>query len=174
MRRAQDERGLALVEAPLCIAVVLLLLMGVVTVTQVIWTHLDLAEAARDATRYATRVDYAPGSTGRHRTAEEVEAWVRTIAEEAGVDTVEVRVQRPDDPLPAEQTEQSDVEPEGIALQDARTGDLVTVTITRKVANPVYATAAGLTNAMAGIVGAGRPFDPSGVSIKAEAQTYVE
>lgn len=163
MTRTRDERGLAMVEAPLCIAVVLLLLMGVITITQVVWTHLDLAEAARDATRYATRVEFAPGSTGRHRTEDEVEDWVRTVAEEAGVDTVAVTVSRPGEP-----------EPEGIDLQDARTGDIVTVTVTRKVVNPVYLTAAGITNAMAGVLGAGRPFDPEGVTVNAEAETYVE
>ena len=156
MNRRTDERGLAVVEAPLCLAVVLLLMMGVITVTQMIWTHLDLAEAARDATRYATRVEYAPGSTGRHRTAEEVEIWVRTVASDAGITSVEV-----------------DTTGDG-PLEDARTGDVVTVTLTRKIENPLYTTAAGITNAMASMFGAGRVFDPTGVTVKAQAETYVE
>ena len=173
MSRRADERGLAMVEAPFCLAAVLLLLMGVVTVTQMIWTHLDLAEAARDATRYATRVEFAPGSTGRHRTAEEVATWVRTVASDAGITSVEVTVERPGQPAPEEQTEQSDVDPDRSPLEEARTGDVVTVTLTRKIENALYTTAAGVTNAMASMFG-GRPFDPTGVTVKSEAKSYVE
>lgn len=162
MNRARDERGLAMVEAPLCIAVVLLLLMGVLTLTQVVWTHMDLAEAARDTARYATRAEYdrdtATLSSRRRRTVEEVKAWAASVASEAGVSVDDVTITTPD----------------GRPLESLLPGDLVTVTLTKTVANPLYTTAAGITNAMSALFPGGRPFDPEGVTITAEAETYVE
>jgi Flp pilus assembly protein TadG len=160
--RRRDERGAAMVEAPVCIAVVLLLLMGVVTLTQVLWTHLDLAKAAKDTARYAARVEYDPSATvlssRRHRTADEVKAWAASVAAEAGVRPQDVTVTTSD----------------GSRLESLRTGDQVTVTIRTTVANPLYAMAASVTNTMAGLIRAGQPFPEGGVPIKAEAQTYVE
>ena len=162
MNRRHDERGLAMVEAPLCIVVILLLLMGVITITQVIWTHLDLAEAARDTVRYAARVEYDPvaGTSSRHRTAVEVEAWATKVAHEAcgdGECTVSFQVcssEGVDCGTPP--VNEDDAYDE---LQGAQTGDLVTVTITRTVSNPLFDTAAGITNAMAGLLNLGQPFD---------------
>ena len=159
MRRG--ERGSAMVETTLCIPVVLLLMMGIVTLIQVLWTHLDLAEAARDTARYAARVEYDPStlplSSRRHRTVDEVKAWAASVASEAGVRPEDVTVTTPDDR----------------PLESLQAGDRVTVTIRTTVANPLYATAAGITNTMAGLFG-GQPFPSGGVPIKAEAGTYVE
>jgi len=160
--RSRDERGAAMVEAPVCIVVILLLMMGITTLTQVVWTHLDLAEAARDTARYAARVEYDPStlplSSRRHRTANEVKAWAASVAAEAGVAPEDVSVTTSN----------------GKPLEQLRAGDRVTVTITKKVNNPLYQLASGVTNAMSGLVGAGNAFDPSGVTITAEANTYVE
>src|SRR5688572_15664614 len=162
MTRVRDERGLALVEAPICIAVVLLLMMGVVTLTQVVWTHLDLAEAARDTARYAARVEYDPSvtplSSRRHRTAAEVKAWAVSVASEAGVTLADVTVTTSN----------------GQPLESLRAGDQVTVTIRKTVSNPLYLTAAGITNAVGGLLHVGEPFPEDGMPITAEAQTYVE
>jgi Flp pilus assembly protein TadG len=157
-----DERGSAMVEAPFCIAVVLLLMMGIVTLVQVVWTHLDLADAVRDTTRYAARVEYdpsaVPAGSSRHRTAAEVKAWAESMAAESGIHAADVAV-----------TTSS-----GAPLESLHAGDLVTITITTTVHNPLYRMAANTTNAMAGLLHVGQPFNPDGVPIKAEAETYVE
>lgn len=90
----RSERGAAIVELPFAIGIVLLLGMGAVTLVQMTWTHLNLSSAVRTATRYATHVDYDPvaGGIERHRTAEQVRAWVVEVAEEAGVAESDVTV----------------------------------------------------------------------------------
>jgi hypothetical protein len=149
-----------MVEMPLCIAVVLLLLMGALTLTQVIWTHHELAQAARESTRYAARVEYDPSTTPlssrRHRNESEVRAWAAQLADDAGVQASDVTVTASG------------------PLESLHAGDTVTVTIQTTVSNPIYRTAAGLTNAVSGLLHLGQAFSPDGVPIKAEAKTYVE
>jgi len=158
--RARDQRGTALVEAPLAICLLLLLGLGVTTLVQVVWTHLDLASAARTATRYAARVEYDPSATtitgDRRRTAEQVREWTAQVAEEAGVRLEDVTITS------------------SAPLESLTAGDVVTVTIRTVVSNPLYRLAASTTNAVATVFRADPVFDEDGVPIKAEASTYVE
>lgn len=159
MRRLADERGAALVESVLGIVIILLLSMGVLTLTQVIWTHLDLSSTVTDVARYAARVEYDPSATpvtsSRHRTADQIKAYATRAGSEAGVTSSDVAVS------PA-------------APETLRTGDRITVTITKTVSNPLYKVGASITNAATGIFQLGRAFDPDGIRIKSEATSYVE
>ena len=95
-RIPRDERGSVLVETPFAIGIILLLLMGVTTLVQVAWTDLALSSAVRATTRFASHVDYVPGSgsAARRRTEDQVKDWTAEVAEEAHVtpDDVEVVV----------------------------------------------------------------------------------
>lgn len=164
----KNERGAALVEAPLCIVIVLLLAMGILTVTQVVWTHMDLASAARDGARYGGRTEWDPSATPvtleRHRTIEQIKKFAAQAAGESGVDEdqVVVTVSRdgaPVTPAPSE---------------PLRYGDQVTVEIRNFVSNSLYQTAASITNGMARIFHLGVPFNEDGVHIKSVSTSYVE
>ena len=95
---ARSERGGAIVEAPMCICIVFLLGFGCLTLVQVMWTHIHLASAARDVTRYAARVEYDPSAASvtasRRRTDVEVKQWAAEVASEAGVTASDVTVTR--------------------------------------------------------------------------------
>jgi hypothetical protein len=92
--RIRGERGAAIVEAPLAIALFFLLAMGITTVVQLIWTHLQLSSSVRSTMRYAAHVDYDPeaGGIDRRRTEAQVEAWAVEVAQEAGVDADDVTI----------------------------------------------------------------------------------
>ena len=158
----RDERGSVIVEAPFCICILLLFAFGIVTLSQVMWTHVDLSAAVRDATRYASRTEYDPHATPataeRRRTVDEVKQWVAEVAAEAGVSVSDLTITTPGDK----------------PLEQLTSGDQITVTIRHKVTNPLYELGASTTNALAGLFNAGSPFDPTGVTVKAEATTYVE
>jgi hypothetical protein len=165
MTATRGERGSAMIEAPFAVCIVLLLLMGVTTLVQVAWTDLTLSSGVRTATRYASHVDYVPGSgsADRRRTAAQVEQWAADVAAEAEVHPEDVTVVGRHLPSGTE------APPEELVA-----GDEVTVTVTKTVTNPLYRVAASITNAAAHVVGAGDVFDPDGVGVKAEATTYVE
>jgi Flp pilus assembly protein TadG len=164
----KNERGAAMVEAPLCIVIVLLLSMGILTLTQVVWTHMDLASAARDGARYAGRTEWDPSATPvtleRHRTIDQIKAFAAEAASESGVGEAEVFVTVVRDgalvtPLPSE---------------PLHYGDQVTVEIRNYVSNSLYQTAASITNGMAGIFHLGDAFNEDGVHIKSVSTSYVE
>lgn len=159
-----NERGSSLVETPMAICILLLLGMGVVTIVQVVWTHLDLASSVRTATRYASHVDYDPvdGGTDRRRTEAQVQAWMAEVADAAGVAQDDVTVVA------------RDRFGNEVPLTNAVAGDTVVVTARVTVSNPVYRLAAAVTNAAGGVIGAGSVFDPDGVDVMAEAVTFVE
>ena len=162
-RRRMDERGGVLVETPFAVCIILMLVLGVATLVQVAWADLTLSSAVRDAARYATRVEYVPGSgsSARHRTAEQVQDWTAEVAAEVGVEPSDVEVVGYHD----------DAE---TPLDQLTAGDQITVTITKRVTNPLYRLAASVTNIATHVVGAGDVFDPTGVGISAAASTYVE
>jgi Flp pilus assembly protein TadG len=151
-----DQRGSATVELALALPIVFLLSMGCMTIVQALYDSHRLAAAVEDGTRYATRADYEPDGTAqcanvRRRTISEVETF--TAAAAGGGQNVVVTVTG--DPC------------------TAQAGDEVTVTVRDKVSNPLYMATAAMTNAFASLFGR-TPFNPSGLPIKAEAQTYVE
>jgi hypothetical protein len=164
-RISRDEQGSVLVETPFAIGIVLLLLMGVTTLVQVAWTDLALSSAVRATTRFATHVDYVPGSgsAARRRTEDQVKEWTAEVASEAHV-------------TPDEVTVVGTHEPSGVEapLDQLVSGDQITLTVTKRVSNPLYRVAATVTNAAAHLVHAGDVFDPNGVGVKAGASTYVE
>ena len=168
MRRLQNDRGAAMVEAPIGMAIILLIAMGVLTLTQVTWTHMDLSSAVRDATRYATRAEWDPSATTvtseRYRTVGEVKAFAAQAASESGVkpEDVVVTITRDGSTFTANDTEVLQLD------------DHVTVEIPHQVSNPLYQTAASLTNTAAGLLHIGRPFNEDGVDIKATSTSYVE
>ena len=169
MRRLRDDRGAALVEAPFAIAIVLLISMGVLTITQVAWNHLDLANSVRDVSRYASRAEWDPSATtvssARYRTVGEIKEFATRAGSESGVigDDVVVTVVRDGVKVtPA---------PSDFVLQ---LGDRVTVQITNTVSNPLYQTAASISNAVTGIFPIGHVFDEDGVDIHASSSTFVE
>ena len=163
-RRRMDERGGVLVETPFAVCIVLMLVLGVATLVQIAWSDLTLSSAVRDAARYATRVEYVPGSgsADRHRTAQQVKDWTAEVADEAGVSSDDVEVVGYHD---GEEVDD---------LQQLTAGDQITVTITKRVTNPLYRMAASVTNIATNVVGGGDVFDPTGVGISAAASTYVE
>ena len=170
MRRLRDERGAALVEAPFAIAIILLISMGVLTITQVAWNHLDLANTVRDASRYASRAEWDPSAStvtpARYRTVGEIKDFATRAGSESGVtdDSVVVDVVRNGvkvTPAPSD----------SFVLQ---LGDQVTVQIKNTVSNPLYKTAASVTNAVTGIFPIGHVFDEDGVQITASSSTFVE
>ncbi|MEA3057158.1 MAG: hypothetical protein QOD30_2590 [Actinomycetota bacterium] len=162
---SRDESGSVLVETPFAIGIILLLLMGVTTLVQVAWTDLALSSAVRATTRFATHVDYVPGadSAARRRTAEQVKEWTAEVAAEAHV--------TPDDVTVIGTHQPSGVE---APLDQLVSGDEITLTVTKRVSNPLYRVAATVTNAAAHLVHAGDVFDPNGVGVKAGSSTYVE
>lgn len=164
-RIPRDERGSVLVETPFAVGIILLLLMGVTTLVQVAWTDLALSSAVRATTRFATRVDYVPGadSASRRRTAEQVKEWAAEVAAEAHV--------TPDDVTVVGTHQPSGIE---APIDQLVSGDEITLTVTKRVSNPLYRVAATVTNAAAHLVHAGDVFDPNGVGIKAGSSTYVE
>ena len=166
--RLKNDRGAAMVEAPVCIAIVLLLAMGILTLTQVVWTHMDLSSAVRDASRYGGRTEWDPSSTPvtleRHRTIEQIKDFATRAGSESGVTEQDVIVT---------------VVRDGLTVTPApseplRYGDQVTVEIRNFVSNSLYQTAASITNGMAGIFHLGDPFNEDGVHIKAVSTSYVE
>jgi len=164
-RGVTDERGSVLVETPFAICIILLLLMGVTTLVQVAWTDLALSSAVRATTRFATHVDYVPGSgsADRRRTEEQVKEWAAEVAAEAHVQPDDVEVVGHHVPSGAE-----------APLDELVAGDEITVTVTKRVTNPLYRIAASITNAAAHVVSSGDVFDPNGVGVKTGASTYVE
>lgn len=164
-RITRDERGSVLVETPLAIGIILLLLMGVTTLVQVAWTDLALSSAVRATTRFATHDDYVPGtdSASRRRTADQVKQWTADVAAEAHV--------TPDDVTVVGTHEPSGVE---APLDELVSGDRITLTVTKRVSNPLYRIAATVTNAAGHLVHAGDVFDPNGVDVKAGSSTYAE
>jgi hypothetical protein len=167
--RFRKENGAAVVEAPICIAIILLLAMGVLTITQVVWTHMDLATTARDASRYAGRAEWDPSAEivtlDRYRTVGQIRDFAFQAGDESELlrDQIVVTVKRDDAPL----TNVSD-------STVLHLGDQVTVEILKTVDNPLYQSAASITNAVAGVFHLGGPFDEDGVDIKAKSSTYVE
>jgi Flp pilus assembly protein TadG len=170
MRRVRDDRGTAIVEAPICICIVLLLAMGVLTLTQVVWTHMDLSTTVRDAARYASRAEWDPSASqitlDRYRTVGDVREFATGAGSETGVayQNVVVNVFR-------DGAEVTPAPSDDFVLQ---LDDRVTVELVNRVSNPLYQTAASVTNLTAGIFHLGRPFDEDGVDIKAKATSYVE
>lgn len=87
-----NERGAAMVESILGMAIILLVSMGLLTLTQVVWTHLDLSSTTRDVARYAARVEYDPSpsvgsvNSSRHRTEDQIAAYAKQAAAESGVE----------------------------------------------------------------------------------------
>jgi hypothetical protein len=163
--RHLGERGSAVVEAPFAICIVLLLLTGVTTLVQVAWTDLALSSGVRATTRFASHVDYVPGSStaARRRTEDQVKEWAAAVAAEAHVEPDDVRVVGKHVPSGVE-----------APLDQLVAGDEIVVTVTKTVNNPLYRIAATVTNTAAHVVGAGDVFDPAGVGVKAGASTYVE
>jgi hypothetical protein len=163
-----NERGAAMVEAPICVAIVLLLAMGILTLTQVVWTHMDLASAVRDGARYGGRTEWDPSAETvtleRHRTIEQIQEFAAKAASESGVleDDVIVTVKRDGETVTPGVTE------------PLHYGDEVTVEIRNFVSNTLYQTAASITNGAAAIFHLGRPFNQDGVHIKAVSTSYVE
>jgi len=164
-RLPRDERGSVLVETPFAIGIILLLLMGVTTLVQVAWTDLALSSAVRATTRFASHVDYVPGSgsAARRRTEDQVKEWTAEVADEAHVTPDDVEIV-------------GTHEPSGVdaPLDELVSGDQITLTVTKRVDNPLYRIAATVTNAAAHLVRAGDVFDPNGVGVKAGSSTYVE
>jgi hypothetical protein len=166
----KNDNGTAIVEAPMCIAIVLLIAMGVLTITQIAWTHMDLAKAVRDSARYGGRSEWDPSAETvtleRHRSIDEIKAFAVESASDAGIDTsnVVVTVTRNDEDIT------SQLAPD----QPLQYGDHVTIEIKKLVANGLYGTGARITNAVSTIFGAGHPFNEDGVDIKAISSTYVE
>ena len=170
MRRLRDEQGSAIVESPFAIGIVLMIAMGVLTITQIAWNHMDLATSVRDASRYASRAEWDPSAetvtSARYRTVGEVKAFAARAGSESGVteENVVVTVVRDDEPVtPAPSND--------FVL---KLGDHVTVQILNTVSNPLYKTAASITNAVTGIFPVGHVFDEDGVRITASSSTYVE
>jgi hypothetical protein len=164
-RVTRNERGSVLVETPFAIGIILLLLMGVATLVQVAWTDLSLSSAVRATTRFATHDDYVPGSgsAARRRTEDQVKQWTADVAAEAHI--------TPDDVAIVGSHEPSGVE---APLDQLVSGDQITLTVTKRVTNPLYRIAATVTNAAARLVHAGDVFDPNGVGVSAGSSTYVE
>jgi Flp pilus assembly protein TadG len=157
--RRHDERGVALVETPIAVVVILLLGLGMLTLAQVAWTHLDLASSVRGAARFSARAEWEPGSTSlaRRRSPEEVVAeWRQQVADEIGVDVDDVTISLDGDP------------------RDLGPGDEVVVTVEARVTNALYRLAAGATNGLASFVGADGPFDTEGLRVSAEALARIE
>jgi Flp pilus assembly protein TadG len=161
----RDERGGALVETPLAIAIILLLAMGVTTLVQVAWTHLALSSAVRATTRYATHVEYDPSTGGidRHRTDEQVRAWAEEVAAEAHVAPEDVTITGRRVPSGAE-----------VPIDQLVAGDEIVVTVVKVVNNPLYGLAAAVTNTVSHVVGGGDVFNPDGIGIEAGATSFVE
>jgi hypothetical protein len=176
----RDERGTSVVEAPICIAVVLLIAMGVLTLTQVVWTHMDLASAVRDGTRYAGRVEWDPSANPvtleRHRTAEQIKDFTAKAASESGITTANITVfcELANGDGTFSDRVQCDRVDDPIHPEDLQVGDRVSVVIRDTVDNPLYKTAAGFTNAVSSVFGLDGPFNKDGVDIKAISTTYVE
>jgi len=166
MRRAlRDERGGALVEAPIAICILLVLAMGLTTIVQLAWTHLTLSSAVQSTARYATHVDYDPtaGGIDRRRAADQVRAWAAEVAAEAGVDEDDVTIV-------GRRAGTGEVVP----IEHLVAGDEIEITVATVVSNPLYRVAASVTNAASHVVGGGDVFDPDGIGVKAGASSYVE
>ena len=163
--RVRDERGAALVETPLALAILLLLTLGVLTLVQAAWSHHQLADAVRDGARFAARADWAPDAAvpgSRRRTEDEVQAWTARVAAEVGLDPDEVTV-----------TVRRRGTGEIVPLSAARPGDELVLRAETAVDGPAYGLMAGVANAAGAVFGA-RPFDPDGLPVSAEAVTYFE
>ena len=169
-----NERGAAMVESILGMAIILLVSMGLLTLTQVVWTHLDLSSTTRDVARYAARVEYDPSpsvgsvNSSRHRTEDQIAAYAKQAAAESGVEVTSPCV------ISGGKAVCGDVTISPANPDALRTGDEITVTITKTVSNPLYRVAASVTNAAATVFHVGHPFDENGVPIKSEATSYVE
>lgn len=160
----RTERGAVLVETPFAICILLVLAMGLTTLTQVAWTHLALSSAVESATRYSSHVDYQPGGgIDRRRTEQQVKEWAAEVAAEAHIEpddvTITGRHMPSEAPAPVDQL---------VA------GDEITVTVTKTVTNPLYRVAASIANTASHVVGSDDVFDPDGIGVKAEAVTFVE
>lgn len=164
-RVASNERGGALVEVPLAVAIVLMLAMGLTTLVQVAWTHLALSSAVRATTRYATHVEYDPsvGGVDRRRTDEQVRAWTVEVAAEARVAPEDVTIVGRRVPSGAE-----------VPIDQLVAGDEVVITVEKVVSNPLYELAAAITNSVSHVVGGDDVFNPAGIGIEAGATTFVE
>src|SRR5438552_15456750 len=78
-RRQRGDQGSAIVEAPFAIIVIMLLAMGAITITQMIFVHLSLAHGVRAGVRYASRADYDPSTnTGSATRRNETDVRVYT------------------------------------------------------------------------------------------------
>lgn len=169
-----NERGSAMVESVFGIAIILMLAMGVLTLTQAVWTHLDLSSTTRDVARYAARVEYDPSpssgsvSASRHRTEDQIAAYAQQAGKEAGV-TVTSPCTISNGKAVCGDVTISPADPDTL-----RTGDEITVTITKTVSNPLYKVGAAITNAAATVFHVGHPFNENGLPIKSEATSYVE
>lgn len=172
MRRRDDDTGAAIVEAPFAIGIIMLFAMGVLTITQVAWNHLNLANSVRDASRYASRAEWDPSAQtvtlARYRTIAEIKNFATTAGGDSGLSysDVAVKVERNglDVTPPASQEKTFTVQ----------RGDEVTVTVTHLVSQGLYQTAATATNAVTSIFHVGHIFDPNGVHITASSSTFVE
>jgi Flp pilus assembly protein TadG len=165
-RLRRDERGSVLVETPFAVCILLMLLFGVVTIVQVAYTDLTMSSTVRTATRFASHVEYLPGSgsSARRRDAQQVKEWTAEVAAEAGVETTDVEVVGYHEPSHTPVS----------SLDQLVAGDSVTVTVTKHVTNSLYRLAASVTNVASNVVGAGDVFDPTGIGVSAAASTYVE
>ena len=174
MRRFHDDRGAAMVELPFAIGIILLIAMGVLTITQVAWAHLDLSNTVRDAARYGTRTEYDPSATtitsARHRTADEIAQFAARAGSESGVTYEPCKVLDPD----VDEAVCGDITVSPASLTGVGYGDHVTVTIAKTVNNPLYQTAASITNTAGSILHIGHVFREDGVQITASSSSYVE
>ena len=163
------ERGTAAVEFAVVVVMLLVLAFGAIALTQVIYTHVQLANSVRAGARYAARSDYDRGGDpacpresapiDRRRTEGEVRCYTAEAGSAIGLRQSDVTVS----------TER------GVPLQEATHvdhDDVVVVHAEKTVDNPVYALAASVTNALLGPFGGG-PL-PAHLSVAAEAAMPVE
>ena len=175
MRRRRSESGAAVVELAIALPVVLFIAFGVITFTQVVYTHLNLSSGVRAGARYAARSDYDPSAevptSARRRTAAEVRSYTAEASDPAGVKAVDCGAD-PHSCVDVRATEGNGGPT--VELEDTIAGDTVTVTATRKVHNSLYQLAADATNAVGGILGLGGFLDPGGITVRAEAVSRIE
>ena len=173
--RKRNESGTAVVELAIAVPVILLIAFGIITFTQVVYTHLNLSSGVRAGARYAARSDYDPSAdvptAARRRTADEVRAYTADASNPAGVKADDCGAD-PDSCVDVRATEGT--AGPAVELEDTIAGDTVTVTATRKVHNSLYQLAADATNAVGGILGLGGFLDPDGITVRAEAVSRVE
>lgn len=164
----RNERGGAMVETPFAVVIMAFLAMGIVTLTQALYVHLQLASGVRAGARYASRTDYdpaaSPPSSSRRRSEQEVRAYtVEATGADLSADALTC------DPRCVLVTVSS-----GGTLPNAPRGAEVTVRAETVVDNALYDIGASFTNALAGLLGQGQLLDPAGISVSAEALAILE